>query len=174
MDARKFGSSHASPNLLTAIPGVALRPLAAKDAPLLYDLVSRSQAHLTQYGDYQELVELSLAEIQSSLSAPPGESLRMGIWRGAELIGRVDLNPVAPGVYVLGYWLGAAYTGHGYMTAACRTLMDYASQTRAVREFWTGVRQANRKSAAVVERLGFTIYEELPDHIRYRLVLVQE
>jgi ribosomal-protein-serine acetyltransferase len=97
----------------------------------------------------------------------------MGIWRGEELMGRVDVGEVAPGAYVLGYWLGEEYTGHGYMTAACRAIMDYARQIWAVKEFWAGVRHVNVESIAVVERLGFSVFEEFPERKRYRLVVPQ-
>jgi len=157
------------PDLPTGIPGVELRQLSSRDAPALFNLVARSRAHLTQFGDYAELATATLAELQAGFSEPPGPNLRMGIWRGQELMGEVDLNPVAPRTYVLGYWIGAEYTGHGYMTAACQALMDYARRELHPVEFWAGVRQANRKSVALVERLGFSLFEELPTHNRYRL-----
>ena len=109
-------------------------------------------------------------EIEEIFSSPADFYLRMGIWKGEELMGQVDLNQAAPGVFVLGYWLGEKYTGHGYMTAACCAVMNYARRTWPVKEFWAGVRHANVKSAAVVDRLGFAIYEELPDRKRYRLI----
>ena len=138
-----------------------------------FNLVNRNRVYLTQYGDYKDLVQMTLVEIEGTFSIQLGAYLRMGLWRGMELMGQVDLNPVAPGVFVLGYWLGEEFTGQGYMTSACRAIMDYAKQTRAVKEFWAGVRPANLKSAAVVERLGFSIFEELPDRIRYRLICSQ-
>jgi len=152
----------------TAIQGVELRQLAAADAQAFYDLVQSSRAFLTRYGDYQDIVDSSLADIAASLSALPDDYLGMGIWRGDEFMGQVDLNPVAPGELVLGYWLGEAYTGQGIMSAACQALIDYALQALPVTAFWAGVRHANHQSAAVVERLGFTVYEELPDRKRYR------
>ena len=158
------------PNLPTTIPDIELRPLTSRDAAEYYDLVQRNISFLTQYGDYEDLIRSTLADIKASFSSPPGDALRMGIWRGEALMGRVDLNPVAPGVYVLGYWLGEEFTGHGYMTAACRALIDYARSTWTVSAFWAGVRHANQESAAVVERLGFSVYEELPDRKRYRLL----
>ena len=158
------------PKLPTTIPGVELRELTGGDSTNFYNLVSRNRVYLTQNGDYEDLVKLTRLEIEEIFSSPADFYLRMGIWKGEELMGQVDLNQAAPGVFVLGYWLGEKYTGHGYMTAACCAVMNYARRTWPVKEFWAGVRHANVKSAAVVDRLGFAIYEELPDRKRYRLI----
>jgi ribosomal-protein-serine acetyltransferase len=145
--------------------------LKRQDAMTFFNLANRNRVYRTQYGDYHDLVKMSLAEIERTFSIQLGAYLRMGLWRGMELMGQVDLNPVAPGVFVLGYWLGEEFIGHGYMTAACGAIMDYARQTRAVKEFWAGIRPANLKSAAVAERLGSSVFEELSDRKRYRLLM---
>jgi RimJ/RimL family protein N-acetyltransferase len=165
-----LGKNDSTPILQTGISGVELRDLKRQDAMAFFNLVNRNHIYLTHYGDYNDLVKMTLAEIERTFSIQLGAYLRMGLWRGMELMGQVDLNPVEPGVFVLGYWLGEEFTGHGYMTAACRAIMDYARQTRAVKEFWAGVRHGNLKSAAVVERLGFSVLEELPDRKRYRFI----
>ena len=158
------------PRLGTAIASVELRELTARDSSVYLDLVQRNRGWLTRYGDYQDLVNCTLPDIESDFAKRPNGALRMGIWRGKDLMGRVDVAEVAPGAFVLGYWLGEEYTGHGYMTEACRVIMDYASRTRLVKEYWAGVRHVNLESIAVVERLGFSVYERLPERNRYRLV----
>ncbi len=73
----------------------------------------------------------------------------------------MDLNPVARKTFVLGYWIGSKYTGHGYVTAACQALMDYAQRALDATEFWAGIKPARRKSAGVAERLGFSVLVQL-------------
>lgn len=159
-----------SSNLPTFIPGVELRPLVSSDAAAFFALVQRNRAFLTRYGDYTDLVSSTEAEIAAGFSNLAEGSLAMGIWRGAELLGRADLNSIKAGVYVLGYWLGEEYSGQGIMTAACRALIETAVQTCGAAEIWAGVRHANQASIRLLERLGFSVYDELPDRKRYRLV----
>ena len=155
------------PNLPTGIPGVELRELTVQDAEAFFDLVQRNRAFLTRYGDYTDLVTKTREEIARDMAPPPAANLRMGIWREGEFMGLVNLYEAAPGIFVLGFWLGEAFTGHGYMTAACQALMVYARRTHTGKQFWAGVRHANFESAAVMERLGFAVYEALPDRKRY-------
>ena len=157
------------PDLLTSFPGVDLRELTTRDARAFFDLVRRNREHLTQFGDYEDFAASTLKEIEAYFADPPDVNVRMGIWQGDALMGRVDLAPVDPHTFVLGYWIGSECTGRGYATEACQTLIDYARLAFGATDFWAGVKQVNLKSAALVSRLGFTAYEELPTHTRYRL-----
>lgn len=161
---------HVHPRLPTELSGVELRELAGPDAEALHSLVARNRAHLTEFGDYEDLVASSLEDLRGYFADPPDENLPMGIWRGTELMGRVDLVPVDPPDFGLGYWLGAEYCGRGYATAAVRALIGYSRQAFEVSAVWTGVKEANVKSRAVLERVGFSVVEVRPTHIRYRLV----
>ena len=81
---------------------VWLRELTRRDVLAFYELVQTNREHLTQFGDYRELIASTLQDIESYFSDPPDQNTRMGIWRGAdELMGRVDLSPVEPGMFVL-------------------------------------------------------------------------
>ena len=153
--------------LVSAIPRLVLRPLSPADANAYWALVQKNRAHLTRFGDYQELVSFSLDEIKCSLVDQPHDGLNMGIRYNNDLIGIVALNPVKPGVYVLGYWIDAEHTGKGYATESCRMLIDYALQNLVVSELWAGIRHANQASIRVAEKLGFKVYERLPDRCRW-------
>ena len=93
----------------------------------------------------------------------------MRIWAPGELVGRVDLNPVAPGSFVLCYWLGYGHPGSGYATVACRALLEYGRTALRATDFWAGVTHGNRKSVSVLERLGFSAVEELEHYTRFHL-----
>ena len=157
------------PGLPTTIPGVELRELTSRDARAFFDLICRNREHLTRFGDYEDLTASTLEDIEAYFADPLDDNVRMGVWRADELMGRVDLAPVDPHTYVLGYCIGSEYTGGGYATVACRALIDYARLALGATEFWAGVRHPNLKSAALVSRLGFAVYEELPTRTRYRL-----
>ncbi|NLK08241.1 MAG: GNAT family N-acetyltransferase, partial [Firmicutes bacterium] len=63
--------------------------------------------------------------------------------------------------------LGCKYTGSGYVTAACRSLMSYGKNKLGAVDFWAGVTHGNDKSTAVLERLGFKVVERLEKHTRF-------
>ena len=152
------------PILETAIPEVTLRELTERDAHVYFELVQRNREHLTQFGDYKELVSLTLWDIEVDFANRPDDKVRMGIWRKAELMGRIDLSSVALGAFVLGYWIGSEYLGKGYVTAGCSALLDYGQKALGATEYWAGVPHGNTKSAAVLERVGFSAVERLEYH----------
>ena len=156
--------------LRTEIAEVELHELTGRDSTAFFSLVQRNRDWLTRYGDYHDLVKSTASDIETEFSDNSKGALRMGIWRGDELMGRVDLSPVDPFAFGLGYWIGEEYSGMGYVTAACRAIMDFVSQTQNVKEYWAGVRNVNLESIAVVEQLGFSVYEQLPERRRYHLL----
>lgn len=83
----------------------------------------------------------------------------------------------------LGYWLAAAYQGHGIMTSACRVLIDYAFNELQLNRAEIACAPRNRRSCAIPERLGFKLEgthrqaEWLYDHYvdnRYYAILRSE
>lgn len=83
----------------------------------------------------------------------------LGIWRGGVLVGGVmfvDFNAAA-GSCEVGCWLEPAAEGHGLVTAACRTLLDWAFTERGVHRAEWHCRADNQRSSAVAERLGMTL-----------------
>jgi RimJ/RimL family protein N-acetyltransferase len=69
---------------------------------------------------------------------------------------------VAPGGIEIGYWLHVAATGRGLMTRVVAHLTDLALAMDDIR--WVEIRcdAANRASAAIPRRLGFTLAAEIP------------
>lgn len=153
----------------TSIPEVELQELTVRNALEFFQLVTQNRDHLTQFGDYQDLAQSTLEEIEAYFSNPADVNIRMGIWRGSELMGRVDLHPVEPRAYVLGYWIGSEYSGNGYVTASCRAMIDYGREQLGATDFWAGVTHGNERSIAVLERLGFRRVERLEGHTRFHL-----
>ncbi|MBC2876308.1 MULTISPECIES: GNAT family N-acetyltransferase [Streptomyces] len=82
-----------------------------------------------------------------------------GIWRDGTLVGGVmfvDFN-AALGSCEIGCWLEPAGEGHGLITAACTTLLDWALTTRGLHRAEWRCRADNARSSAVAERLGMTL-----------------
>ena len=168
--------------LPTTFTDIVLRRLGSDDAGQWIDLVERNRAHLTEFGD-DTLPPHTVEEFDQWLSDPEDLALRMGIWRGKQLIGFVELSHLrlaiggeelllrSPNGFVLGYWIGSEFTGKGYTTAACRSLIEHVRATFGVTEFWSSARHGNAPSMAVLERLGFAVYQKGSDSVGYRLAV---
>ena len=110
--------------------------------------------------------------------------LRMGIHigdLGEHLVGLVQVShislaqgenlPDSPDVFALGYWIVADSAGKGYTTACCLALMEYARDKLGAKQFLSATHPMNRSSARVLDKLGFSVYEESEDRFRYKLQL---
>ncbi|WP_199511210.1 GNAT family N-acetyltransferase [Nucisporomicrobium flavum] len=155
----------------TTIDGLRLRHLDARDAGEYHALVRRNTAHLTRLGDYRDEAAASVDDVTVRLSEP--SPLRYGIVLHDRLIGRVDLVPVDPPRYGIGYWLSEDATGHGYATAAVLAVLEHARSLGAT-DVFAGVTHGNDRSVAVLRRLGFSRVAEFDSYDRYHLAVVPE
>lgn len=153
--------------LSTAVPNLRLIELTIDDLPAYFVLVDRNRAHLTQHGDYGDLGEATPESLAEELNDPQNTNHRFGVWLGGRLIGRVDRNPRTTEDVVLGYWLGGEYTGRGYATAACQTLIAYGQDALGAKTVWAGVTKGNVKSEAVLARLGFQAVSDQGTYTRF-------
>lgn len=73
------------------------------------------------------------------------------------VVGSLDFKnpPDDRGAVEIGYGLGAAYRGEGYMTEAVSALCDYAFTVPEIRLLWAQTDSDNNKSQAVLVRCGF-------------------
>ena len=70
------------------------------------------------------------------------------------LIGACGIDPRDEGAE-LGYWLGAGYWGHGFMTEAARAVIDYAFGDLRHETLQSGARVSNPASRRVLEKCAF-------------------
>ena len=148
---------------------LAIKRLSAAHAAALFELIQRNRSHLTQHGDYRELVDLDAATLAARLSLDTEAAF--GIFLQGELIGTVTLIHYQKGVCGLGYWISSEQTGRGYVGLSCQALIDLARSHLDVREFWAGITHGNEASIAVVSRLGFVLERTQPTHLSYLLRL---
>jgi RimJ/RimL family protein N-acetyltransferase len=59
--------------------------------------------------------------------------------------------------FEIGYWIDTRYTGKGYMTEAVQGITEFASKELNARRIEIRCDTQNVKSAAIPERLGFTL-----------------
>lgn len=55
----------------------------------------------------------------------------------------------------IGFWLGKAYWGNGYMPEACKQVIKYCFENLQVEKVWCGHSITNEKSKRVQEKCGF-------------------
>lgn len=156
----------------TEISRLSLIELIVDDAPDYFSLIAQNRDHLTQFGDYREVLHASLESTIEDLSNPHDRNSRFGIWLADRLIGRTDLSPRAPGHFVLGYWLGSDVTGNGYATMACQALLRYGRDTLGATDVYAGVTKGNVRSEALLGRLGFAAAEDRDTYTLFQLRLM--
>jgi RimJ/RimL family protein N-acetyltransferase len=102
---------------------------------------------------------------------PDNLDIKFAVMLNGELVGRVDLNPVDPPKYAIGYWIDEPHNGRGVGSAAVGLAIEHARSTSSATDLYAGVVSDNRASITVLERNGFTRVAELDTHIRYHLPL---
>ena len=152
--------------LQTENPAVELRSLTPDDSKSLFDLIQSNRDHLTQRGDYYDLVNAPIGSIRSQLSVPENIA-QFGVLVSGELAGCVSLIKYQPSVLGLGYWISAAHAGHGIMTVSISSIVSYALE-RGATEIWAGITPSNEPSIALVKRLGFELARTQESHLSYR------
>jgi len=141
---------------------IVLRPLREADAEVYFDLVDRSREHLSRWiippGRFT-----SIDEVRALLCRFAGlwllrEEFRMGIFASqGELIGHIGLYPRNWDIpsFEIGYWLGAPYEGHGYMTEAVCLATQLAIEHLGANRVTIRCARENPRSAAVARRCGY-------------------
>jgi [ribosomal protein S5]-alanine N-acetyltransferase len=77
---------------------------------------------------------------------------------GSKLLGGITLSNLRRGVAqtaTLGYWTGAAFAGHGVMTDALQTMMNFAANDLALHRLEAACLPANTPSIRLLTTAGF-------------------
>jgi RimJ/RimL family protein N-acetyltransferase len=157
--------------LATAMDGLELRELGPADAAEYHALVQRNATHLTKLGDYHDEVSDTAAEVAERLAERADVPVRFGVRLRQRLVGRVDLVPVEPPRYGLGYWLSEDVTGRGIATSAVAALLHYAGTELKATDVFAGVTRGNAPSETLLRRLGFDVVAEFDSFRRFHLAV---
>jgi ribosomal-protein-alanine N-acetyltransferase len=74
------------------------------------------------------------------------------------IIGTINLSQIFRGGFqnaYLGYYVGAQYAGHGYMTEALKLVLRYAFEDLKLHRLEANIQPDNLASIALVKRAGF-------------------
>ncbi len=111
-----------------------------------------------------------------------GTGYGFGIFVGKHLAGELNLSNVIRGAYQnahIGYWVGEAQAGRGYVPEAVVAVSKFAFEEVGLHRLQVSIVPRNRPSRRVVEKLGFRCeglaerYLEIDgvweDHLRFAL-----
>jgi RimJ/RimL family protein N-acetyltransferase len=153
--------------LATTDDDLELRELGPTNVAEYHALVQRNAAHLTRLGDYRDEVASSVTDVAQRFSERTEVPVRFGVYLRQRLVGRVDLVPVDPPRYGLGYWLSEDVTGRGFATAAVAALLGFAGEELGATDVFAGVTRGNVRSEALLQRLGFAVVADFDTYRRF-------
>jgi ribosomal-protein-serine acetyltransferase len=163
-----------------------LRLVEARDAPALFALTDANRARLRTWlpwVDATRSVEdgAGFIDAQQRAHAATGAGA-MGLWIAGALAGVAGFNTIdrANRAATIGYWLGAAHEGRGWMTRAVAALTDHALTAAGLNRVVIACAVGNRRSRAIPERLGFAhegvhreaewLYDHFVDHDMFAML----
>ncbi len=150
-------------------PRLVLRWISEEDVDSLYEIFSDSQV-MRYWSTTPLLNREAAAALQREIA---GGNLNDSVWKwgvalgdSGKLIGTCTLFNLnlSNGRAELGYALGRAYWGNGYMNEALKALVKHAFEVIQLRRLEADVDPRNTASIRTLERLGF----QREGHLRER------
>lgn len=151
---------------------LVLRPPAAGDAAMITQLMQdrdlpwnlgRAPWPYTRK-DAEEWLALSATQWAAGTEFPFIIRLRAD----DEIIGSCGITHVTQDVWEMGYWLGKAFWGKGYVTEAARSVLDWARREKGCSRFISGHIEDNPASGRVLQKLGFEPVGKATHYVRAR------
>jgi [ribosomal protein S5]-alanine N-acetyltransferase len=133
------------------------------DAEVLLELLMREREFLKPWQEARPDSSFTLAaqrRVLEQVTAAGATRIDFGIFLEAtdELVGRVQLNGIAPAPFesaYLGYSVSERHNGRGYATEAVRQGLDVAFGELELHRVQAAVMPINRASIRVLEKAGF-------------------
>lgn len=142
--------------------GIALAPLAISDADELFAITDANRDHLRPWmpwigavvspGDTRQFIQTAVDQRARN------DGYQCAIRVDGAIAGIVGHHRIdwSNRLTSLGYWLAAGHQGKGIMARSCSVLIDFAFDELDLNRVEISAATDNRKSLAVIERLGFT------------------
>lgn len=140
-----------------------LRTLQPDDAEELFKAVDASREHLRPWLPWVDMTrkpEHSLQFIQQSRTRQQNqEGITLGIIYNQKIIGSVGMHDWDHNLKKaqLGYWIAKDYEGKGIVNAGLKSFIDFLFNKAGLNKVEIQFIVANKKSAAVAERIGFKV-----------------
>lgn len=153
---------------------LSIRPHKFGDEVLLTQAISDSFAQLQEWMEWAttpQSIEKTKAYIEFSQkcwSEEAPEELPFLIFDANEkkLIGAIAFNAINWQIpsFEIGYWANIRYSGHGFITEAVNVMTQYAFSIWDAKRIEIRCDSENKKSAAIPERLGFSLEANFKNH----------
>lgn len=140
---------------------VVLKILEPNDADFLFALVDSNRLYLRQWLPWVDtnttLENSKLFILSTQEQYELNFGFQCGIWFRNEFAGIIGFHRIdwINRNVEIGYWLGEKFQGQGIITKACRAFVDYAFNEYKLNRVQIRCATGNKKSNAVIERLGF-------------------
>lgn len=166
-----------------------LRLIEPRQAEAIYAVVDRNRAHIrrwmgwvdknTSVDETRKWCELAARQFAAN------DGFHAGLWVGDKFVGEIGYHRISwiNRKTTIGYWLDKDAEGRGWMTAACRAMIDHALTALDLNRVEIRCASQNHKSRAIPQRLGFThegtlrqaewLYDHFVDHEVYGMLKAQ-
>ena len=140
-----------------------LRTFHVDEFQQLFDTIHTSRQHLTPWLNWvakTTRAEHSLEFIQQAQQKQHNqEALALGIFYSNTIVGGIGMHEwnQQTGIAQIGYWISKDYEGKGIVMASVRGLVEYLFATIGLNKIEIHFVPANKRSAAIAEKLGFKV-----------------
>ena len=140
---------------------IELKLLEHRDAEALFKVVDKDRDYLREWlpwvdktlfvSDYFPVIDMWLKQFADR------QGFQAGILYDGEIVGMAGFHGIDSnnGKTSVGYWLSEGWQGKGIMTDVVRALLHYAFEIENLNRVEIRASEANHKSRAIPERLGF-------------------
>ncbi|MDR2832652.1 MAG: GNAT family N-acetyltransferase [Streptococcaceae bacterium] len=144
---------------------IFLRNWETTDAPRLYELAKSEKVALLTGFSPHESIEKSGKIIQTILHKKGHYAIVLK--QTNEIIGNIGIEEISPekedehwksGELELGFWLGEAYWGQGYMKEALEVALDKVFREHNAKKVWCAYQEENKQSQKFQEKAGFVYH----------------
>ena len=140
---------------------IELKLLERRDAEALFSVVDRDRVYLREWlpwvdktltaSDYHAVIDMWLKQFADR------QGFQAAILYDGDIVGMAGFHGIDSynGKTSIGYWLSEGWQGKGIMTTVVRSLLHYAFEIENLNRVEIRASEANLKSRAIPERLGF-------------------
>lgn len=166
--------------------GLYLKSLELREAEDLMLLVDGNRPYLREWLPWLDLtrnIDEMITFVDSTLrQLAANQGFQSAIWHQGQIVGIIGYHHLewANRSTCIGYWLDERQQQKGFMTKACRTLVDYAFDEWKLNRIEIRCAEGNHKSRGIPERLGFKaegllreaewLYDHYVDHVVYAML----
>ncbi|MGZ3775840.1 MAG: GNAT family N-acetyltransferase [Pseudobdellovibrionaceae bacterium] len=159
---------------------LALKAVSLSEAAQFLEIIRENRNHFDSFDfispqfETLEAVEHVIQELQKDKANFSGASY--GLWNGTHLLGLFTINSILwhENTADIGLWLAENATGKGFAIDAFTALVRNCFETLNLQSVTATTALSNQKCRKLLNKMGFFLEKELPNHIQIRGKYVDE